>query len=66
VTTSGSTTAGKTSSDYLREHDGRKDLHLNRWESHPNEEANRIFAREILDTIERLPELQPYRKTGTE
>jgi lysophospholipase L1-like esterase len=50
------------SSDYLREHDGRKDLHLNRWESHPNEEANRIFAREIAKVIAASPRLQPYGK----
>lgn len=50
--------------DYLRVHSGR-DLTVNRWESHPNAEAHRIFAGEFLAVIRRDPRLPAYR-TGVD
>jgi len=46
--------------DYLRVHSGR-DLSVNRWEGHPNAEAQRIFAGEFLAAVRRDPRLAAYR-----
>ena len=46
--------------DYLRVHSGR-DFSVSRWESHPNAEAQRIFAGEFLAAIRRDPRLGAFR-----
>lgn len=49
-------------SDYIKRNDGRSDWYVSRWEGHPNEKANRVFAREIAAVVTGLPELQRYRR----
>ncbi|HEX9899748.1 MAG TPA: hypothetical protein VGC81_11005, partial [Candidatus Methylomirabilis sp.] len=51
-------------SDYIRQNDGRRDWFVSRWEGHPNEKANRVFAQEFAQVLRDLPELQSY-KRGT-
>lgn len=48
--------------DYILRNDGRKDWYVSRWEGHPNETANLVFAREIAGVVAALPELQSYRR----
>ena len=48
--------------DYIRRNDGRSDWYVSRWEGHPNEKANRVFAEEFATVVQHLPELQPYRR----
>ena len=50
--------------DYIRLNDGRRDWFVSRWEGHPNEKANRVFAQEFAQVLRDLPALQPY-KRGT-
>lgn len=48
--------------EYIRRNDGRRDWHVSRWEGHPNEKANRVFAQEFAKVLGDLPELQPFRR----
>ncbi len=48
--------------EYIRRNDGRKDWYVSRWEGHPNEKANAVFAQEIAEVVAGLPQLQPYRR----
>jgi hypothetical protein len=50
-------------SDYIREHAGRN-LAVNRWEGHPNEEAHAIFAAAFAGAVRRDPRLAGYRRGG--
>ncbi len=51
--------------EYVRRNDGRTDWGVSPWEGHPNEKANRVFAQEIATVVNGLPELGPYRRSGT-
>jgi hypothetical protein len=48
--------------EYIRRNDGRQDWHVSQWEGHPNQKAHRTFAEEVARAVERLPELQAYRR----
>jgi len=47
--------------NYYKTYNGQQ-LHVSKWEGHPNEEANRIFAALFLEQLHQHPALQPYRK----
>jgi lysophospholipase L1-like esterase len=44
---------------FYRDYSGR-DFSVSRWEGHPNEEANWIWAEMIADALRRRPDLQPF------
>jgi lysophospholipase L1-like esterase len=44
---------------FYRDYDGR-DFSVSRWEGHPNEEANWIWAEMIADALRHRPDLQPF------
>ncbi len=48
--------------DYIKRNDGRSDWYVSRWEGHPNEKANKVFAQEIAKVLVDLPELRQYRR----
>lgn len=50
------------SESFYRDYSGR-DLSVSRWEGHPNEEANWIWADMIADALRIRPDLQPFVKT---
>jgi lysophospholipase L1-like esterase len=51
------------STDYIEELAGRDiQLHVNKWEGHPNEKANQIFAEKFLQEILKLPWIVRYKK----
>ena len=47
--------------EFLDKHDGRV-MRINRWESHPNVEAQRLFAAELANAIRLRPDIQSFRK----
>ncbi|GAK48805.1 hypothetical protein U14_00012 [Candidatus Moduliflexus flocculans] len=47
--------------NYYKTYSGRQ-LHVSKWEGHPNEEANRIFAAHLIERLREHPVLQQYRK----
>ncbi|MCI0412137.1 GDSL-type esterase/lipase family protein [bacterium] len=51
-------------SDYILRNNGRRDWNVSLWEGHPNEKANRVFAKEIVQVLKNLPELQTFRIPG--
>lgn len=50
--------------DYYRRYDGRL-FFVSRWEGHPDEEANAIFASMLFDHLRQRPEVQRFRLTAT-
>jgi lysophospholipase L1-like esterase len=48
--------------EYIRRNDGRSDWYVSRWERHPNEKANRVFAEEFAKVLRDLPDLQAFRR----
>ncbi len=49
------------SADYYRDFDGR-DFHVSRWERHPNEEANAIWASRLAEHLRRRDDLARFRR----
>lgn len=48
---------------YYRENDGAR-MYVSKWEGHPNEKANLVFAREFIGALSGRPDLEPFRKDG--
>jgi lysophospholipase L1-like esterase len=48
---------------FYRRYDGRS-FRVSRWEGHPNEEANAIWASELVDVIRQQPDLARFRKAA--
>jgi hypothetical protein len=51
------------SEDFYRRYDGQR-FRVSRWEGHPNEAANAIWASELADVIRRRPDLARFRKVA--
>lgn len=52
------------SGDFYRRYDGQN-FRVSRWEGHPNEAANAIWASELADVIRQQPDLARFRKAAT-